>query len=285
MPRTLLMFGLSVLWIGQAHGKRAPEPTPVPTGWHTVEVGRKDAGWRGSCYYPPLWDELPRAERSMARQKALAAMVAQWRGQREVFVTFDSWTIDEVEATLLSRPEKIEAVATRSGEFCQQVMAAGAATASWGLWLEGLAGRLTAGECTTPLDYQLVQYLDIGRGWQEQVPFCKGNRAIVGATASDEYRLTSGGAWITGVGDVSDSTSTSSLPCDYEGCFRGQIIGRFVTDDGVASVFPIGLRLEFEAPEDGKFSFMINDDSFLDNAWRSQGAITDHTAITITPTE
>lgn len=285
MSRTLILVGMAILTVGLAHGKKSAEALSPPVGWHTVEVSRKDAGWRGSCLYPPVWDKLPRAERSMARQKALAAMMTQWRGQREGFVTFDSSTVDDVETTLLGRPEQIEAVTTRNAWFCEQVMAAGADTASWGIWLEDLPGRLTAGECTTPLDYQLVQYLDISRGWQEHVPFCKGDRATVGASASDEYRVSSGGAWLTGEGDLAEPTSTSSLPCDFEGCFRGQIIGRFVTNDGVVSIFPIGLRLDFEAPEDGEFSFMINDDSFLDNEWRSQGTITDHTAVTITPTD
>jgi hypothetical protein len=42
---------------------------------------------------------------------------------------------------------------------------------------------------------------------------------------------------------------------------------------------------EFEAPENGTFSFMINDTTFYDNDWRSQGTITDHTAVTVSPAD
>jgi len=144
---------------------------------------------------------------------------------------------------------------------------------------------LTAGECNTPLDYQLIQYLDINRDWQEQVPLCKGNRAVIAASPSDKYRIVKGGDWINAGGDPSMPATDPTLPCNFDGCFWGQLVGKFVTEEGVVTVFPVGTRKDFEAPENGTFSFMINDNTFYDNEWHSQGTITDHTAVTVSPAD
>jgi hypothetical protein len=285
MNRTLTLVALSALAVGVAHAKKKAEEAPPPVGWHTVEATKKDPGWRGSCYNPPAWDKLPETDRRMARQQALAAMKAQWLGQREEFVSFSAIMVEDLETTLLGRPDKIEMVTAKNAEYCVQVMSQGADTEPWSTWLSGLPARLTAGECNNPLDYQLIQYLDINRDWQEQVPFCKGNRAVIEASPSDNYRIVKGGDWINADGDPSQPASDATLPCNFDGCFLGQLVGKFVTEQGVVTVFPVGTRKEFEAPENGTFSFMINDTTFYDNDWRSQGTITDHTAVTVSPAE
>ena len=114
---------------------------------------------------------------------------------------------------------------------------------------------------------------------------CQGDRAIIQATSSDKYRIVQGGEYINAEGDLTQPISDPELPCNFEGCYAGMLIGRFVTDSGIETVFPIGTQKIWEAPEHGTFSFQINDNSAWDNEWRSQGTITDHTAVTVSPAD
>jgi hypothetical protein len=278
----ILLAALLVVTV--AHGKKRSEPpAPPPVGWYAQPAEKKDPGWLGECYFPPHWPDLDLVQRRMARQAALEAMKSQWLGQRDAIVSFDPGAVDELELALLGRPERIEEVTTRNAGFCRAVMAGGSTTDTWGYWLAGLPVQLQAGECRRPLDYQLVQYLRLDVGWQEEIPMCAGDRADIRATTSDRYRLAPGEAWINADGDPERPTLDPALPCSREGCFRGQLIGQFVTEGGVEIVFPIGTRAEFEAPTHGILSFAINDDSLGDNQWHSEGVVTDHTAVTIGP--
>ena len=285
MSRTLSLLALSILVVGVAEGKKKKEEAPPPVGWHKVEATKKDPGWRGECYYPPDFEALNTTERRVARQVALEQIKKQWLGQRDEIVSFDARMVDDLDTVLLGRPEAIETVATKNAELCQPVMASGGDTGAWSSWLSSLPRTLTAGECNTPLDYQLIQYLDLGQGWQERIPMCKGNRATIQASASDQYRVQQGGEWINAEGDLMQASTDPSLPCNFEGCYVGMLIGRFVTDGGIETVFPIGLEKVFEAPEHGVFSFTINDTTAWDNEWHSSGTITDHTAITVSPAD
>ncbi len=286
MSRTMRLLALSLLVVGVAEGKKKKqEDAPPPVGWYKLEATKKDPGWRGECYYPPAFEELNITDRRIARQKALQEMKQQWLGQKDELVSFDNRMIDDVETVLLGRPDDIEMVAAKNAELCQPVMASGGDTGAWSSWLGSLPAKLTAGECNTPLDYQLIQYLDLGQGWQERIPMCQGNRAIIQASTKDLYRIEQNGEFISAEGDLTQPTSDPSLPCNFEGCYVGMLIGRFVTDSGIETIFPIGLEKVFEAPEHGTFSFTINDTTAWDNEWRSQGTITDHTAITVSPAD
>jgi hypothetical protein len=285
MSRTLSLFALSLLVVSVAEGKKKKEEAPPPVGWHKVEATKKDPGWRGECYYPPEFEGMDITDRRMARQVALQEMKKQWLGQRDEIVSFDARMIDDVETVLLGRPDDIEQIARKNAELCEPVMAAGGDTGSWSSWLGGLPAKLTAGECNTPLDYQLIQYLDLGKGWQEQIPMCQGDRAIIQASSSDKYRVVQNGEWINADGDLSQPSTDPSMPCNFEGCFVGMLIGRFVTDAGIETIFPIGTEKLFEAPEHGTFSFTVNDTTAWDNEWHSSGTITDHTAVTVSPAD
>ena len=285
MSRTMSLLALSLLIVGVAEGKKKKQEAPPPVGWHKVEATKKDPGWRGECYYPPTFEGMPITDRRMARQTTLEELKKQWIGQKDEIVNFDARMIDDLDTVLLGRPEAIETVAQKNAELCEPVMASGGDTGAWSSWLAGLPAQLTAGECNTPLDYQLIQYLDLGKGWQEQIPMCQGNRALITASASDMYRVEQNGEYINAEGDLTQPTSDPSLPCNFEGCYVGMLIGRFVTDSGIETVFPIGTSKTFEAPEHGVFSFTINDTSAWDNEWRSNGTITDHTAITVSPAD
>jgi hypothetical protein len=285
MSRTISLLALSLLIVGSVDAKKKKAEAPAPVGWHKVEATKKDPGWRGECYYPPKFEDLDTTERRIARQKALEQMKQQWLGQKDEIVSFDANMIDDLDTVLLGRPDDIEGVATKNAEMCQPVMSAGGDTGAWESWLASLPAKLTAGECNTPLDYQLIQYLDLGKGWQEQVPMCQGDRAIIQASASDKYRVVQNGEFINAAGDLTQPSTDPSLPCNFEGCYVGMLIGRFVTDSGIETVFPIGTEKIFEAPEHGVFSFTINDTTAWDNEWHSSGTITDHTAITVSPAD
>jgi hypothetical protein len=265
--------------------KRAEAPAAPPVGWYAEPPGKKTPGWRGECYFPPSWGEMDLVDRRMARQAALQAIKSQWSGQRSELVSFDPAVVEQLELTLLGLPAKIEEVATRNAGFCQAVMARDASTDAWGMWLSGLPTQLTAGQCRRPLDYQLVQYLRIDHGWQEEIPMCAGDRARIKAATNDRYRISRDGPWINADGDNDQPATDPALPCNREGCFRGQLVGLFVTVDGIEVVFPIGTSAEFEAPEHGTFSFAINDDSYADNVWYAEGTVTDHTAVTVMPAD
>ncbi len=260
-------------------GGKKPMDTAPAVGWHAEE------GWKGTCFHPPAWETLEDTQRRIARQQALEEMKRQWRGLHQDGVAFQAEIVDDVETTLLGRPEHIEMVSRKNLEFCKQVMGAGAPTEAWGEWMASLTPTLTAGECTNPFDYQLIQYLDINHSWQENIHFCAGERAIVTASATDKYRISKKGPWINADGDPELRASRPDLPCNLEGCFEGQLVGRFVTESGLVSILPLGTEAQFEAPEHGYFSFTVNDDTYWDNEWRKTGAVTDHTSVTFTPAE
>jgi hypothetical protein len=279
---TTLVF-LTASLVPAAQGRRAQEELPLPVGWYAEPATKKSPGWPGACYFPPAWEDLERAERSMARQEALQAMKSQWLGERDDGIAYERSVIEGVERTLLGRPEQIEAVSIENARHCREVVASGVSTDAWQRWLEEITARSRQGECATPLDYQLVQYLKVDSGWQEQVSICKGDQAIFDVSSNDLYRISSDGAWFNAAGDTDQPGIGSDLPCNWDGCLRGMLIGRFVSAQGIETVFPIGTHRSFEAPEDGVLSFAINDDSWGDNEWRSSGSVTDHAAVTISP--
>jgi hypothetical protein len=286
MSRTISLLAVSLLLVSTADAKKKKgAEAPAPVGWHKVEATKKDPGWRGECYFPPDFEGMNTTDRRIARQQALEQMKSQWLGNKDEIVSFDARMISDVETVLLGRPDDIEMIARKNAELCTPVMADNGDTGAWSSWLSGLPAKLTAGECNTPLDYQLIQYLDLGGGWQENIPMCQGNRAIIQASTKDQYRVVQNGEWITAEGDLTQPSTDPSLPCNFEGCYVGMLIGKFVTDSGVETIFPIGTEKVWEAPEHGTLSFGINDTTAWDNEWHSSGTITDHTAVTVSPAE
>jgi len=261
--------------LAEAKPKKTKAPPPPPQGWHREE------GWAGDCYYPIDYATMGEGEKKMARQTALEEMKKQWEGAREDGVTFDANLIDEVDTVLLGRPTNIEAISRGNLEQCI-ALRKGGDLGAWQSYLSGLPAKLTAGECLQPLTYTLFDYLDIGKSWQRPVGLCKGDKAHVVASAKDKYRITDTGAWITVEGDGTKATS-AEFPCNLEGCTGGMLVGKFVTDSGVETVFPIGTEITFVAPEHGTISFSINDTIWYDNKWFKSATIEDRTSITIEP--
>jgi len=277
---SLLVLGLALVLspTAQAKKKKNAEPAMPPVGWQTEE------GWTTKCYFPPNWGAMQETDRKMARAKALDEMKSQWLGGLDDGVSFSERSVDDLETTLLGRPEGIEAVAAQNLDYCKKVATGQGDTGAWESWIKGLPAKLTSGECRTPFDYTMFDYLDIFKDWNRTVPICEGNKVRITATLNDKYRVRDNGPWINAAGDPDVSTAGSEeFPCNMEGCFEGMFYARFVTEKGVETILPVGTSYVFEAPENGEISYRINDTTFYDNKWFKTGAIEDHTAIEISP--
>lgn len=263
--------------LADAKPKKPKTPPPPPVGWY------KEEGWKGDCYFPPDFDKMPEGDRKMARQQALEAMMTQWKGTREDGVLVEDAIVEEVEIVLLGRPANIEAVSRTNRDQCVAYMKGEAQLPAWTGWLGSLPKKLTAGECMQPLSYTLFDYLDLGTSWQRPVQLCKGDRAHIFATVKDRYRISDDGPWINVEGDKSQKATASEYPCNIEGCYVGMLVGKFTTDQGVETVFPIGAETTFEAPAHGTITWSINDTVWYDNKWFKSATIEDRTAVTIEP--
>ncbi|MED5370157.1 MAG: hypothetical protein VX899_04000 [Myxococcota bacterium] len=270
----MLLFSLFV-----ACGDKNTEPAPPPVGWHAEE------GWKGQCYFPPDFEQVQSTEgtsaRRLARQEALEQMKSQWSGAREDGISFPPNYVEDVETTLLGRPDSIEAVAQKNLEHCKQVMGVGAAADAWKSWLGQLPEQLTAGECLNPLTATMFDYLDIGAGWQFSVNVCAGDAIRIEGTTQDKYRISEQGDWMTveGLGE----SPADDAPCKLEGCAAGMLIGRFVSEDGAEELFPIGSETVYTPIAHGRVMVAINDATYYDNVYFQSGSITDHAGITISP--
>ncbi|MSP56418.1 MAG: hypothetical protein EXR69_12565 [Myxococcales bacterium] len=260
---------------GPADAKKSKAPPPPPQGWHHEE------GWKGDCYYPKDYATLGQGDKIPARADALAAMKTQWTGGRDDGVNFDSNVVEDVDTTLLGLPVKIEATSRENLDLCKVAMQSGD-MAAWGSWMGGLNGRLNVGECNNPLSATRFDYLELGVGWQGAAALCKGDTAHIFATVQDRYRITEKGAWIN-VDGTEEPAVGADWPCNIERCTVGKLVGKFTGESGVELVFPIGASANFEAPESGVLVYSINDTTWYDNKWYSNGRIDDHAAVTIEP--
>ncbi len=259
----------------EAKKRKKRKKGEVPTGWVDSDDGAP------ACYFQPKWDALNEIDRRMKRSEAMDEVLNQWRGQRDDGVSFGEDLIDDVETTLLGRPEKIEAFVAANTEQCLANN-----MGAWQTWAKGLKTSLTAGECNHPLDYTMFDYLDIGTGWQRPLKICKGDRIEISGSSKDQYRLSDVSPWITVLGDPDQPTSGSEWPCNLEGCFAGMLIMRFVgKGSGMESVVPVGVRAAFTAPEDGVISYRINETSFYDNTWHKSGSVIDSVSIEVSPAQ
>jgi hypothetical protein len=265
--------------------KKAPDSTKKIVGWH---VENADTGF--ACYYPPDFAALGEGEKIAARAATLDEMKSQWLGKRGDGISFDESRTDDIDTVLLGSPEKIEKVANDNLAHCLELAKAsttsgGGDATAWQTWFTALPATLTAGECMAHFDVQMFDYLEIGSGWQRDVSLCAGDKVIITASTNDYYRITENGPWINAAGDPDQPTTGSEWPCNLEGCFAGMFIVRFTTQAGVETIYPAGLELDFQAPENGTISYRINDETFFDNKYRQKGSLIDKTAIQIAAAE
>ena len=269
-----VLFALSFGHEADAKKKRKKRKKgPPPTGW-VIDDEAKPA-----CFYPSDWASFNEIDRRMKRSESMDEVLNQWRGQRDDGVQFDEVLVEEVETILLGRPEKIEAFVADNLNHCLS-----GDSVAWKSWILSLKSSLTAGECNTPLDYTMFDYLDIGTGWQRPLKICKGDRIRISGSKKDQYRLSDGEPWINVDGDPSKPTSGSEWPCNLEGCMKGMLVMKFVgKGTGIESIVPVGTAAVFTAPEDGEISYRINDNTFFDNVWHKSGSIQDRTSIEVSP--
>lgn len=256
---------------------KKPDASAGPiVGWHREE------GWAGDCWYPPDFASMPEGPKRVAWSETRDAMVGQWRGARSDGVTINDQRVEKLETVMLSESARVETVANGNLEQCVAFRKGGALTA-WDDWVYATAGKLTEGECRTPpLDYTAYNYLNVNAEWQAGLPICKGDKVSIHGTEVDYYQLKPNGPWLNVTGDPSEP-APASLPCNIEGCLRGQLIMRFTTESGVSQVIPVGVDHEFLAPEHGRIDFMINDDSLEDNRFKNERGVEHHTGIEVKP--
>ncbi len=279
MSKKLAIFALAALIAAPAaHAgkKNKKDAGPPPEGWHQKE------GWAGSCWYPPNFTDMGSGTKRIAWQDTRNAIMGQWAGDRGDGVSMKDKVITDVETVLLAKPERIEQVSAENLEQCVKHMSKGAGPA-WAEWLTAVPGKLTVGECpNAPLDYTLFDYLNIHNEWQIPTYVCKDDFFKIKASPQDFYRIEKDGPWIDANGDPNQPGS-GKLPCNIEGCFKGQLIMKFVGESGVTSVHAAGMLFEFRAPEHGKISVMINDDTWEDNVYKVESGLEHHTSIEYSP--
>ena len=257
-------------------GKKTEAPPPV--GWHQEE------GWSMQCYFPPEYESLAMMDRKLQRGEVLDAMIAQWDGSQTGGTHFGERTVEMMETILLGEPEKIEQVSRENLTYCKAV-ATGGSKDTWISWLTSQPAILTAGQCNRPFVDTVFDYVNITTEWEREFSICKDNKIRISAAPKDKFQITEGGDWITVTGDPNQSAQGTNLPCNVEGCLRGQLVLRFVSEDGVETILPIGEGITFTAPAHGTISYTINDDTFFDNKWYQAGGLIDHASIELAPAE
>lgn len=257
--------------------KKPTGPVAPIVGWHQEAEGQSFA-----CYHPADFAKMSETERKLSRASVMDEMMSQWLGKREDGVSFDADMVEMLETTLLGDMEKVEAVAQKNLDFCKKA-STGGDTAPWGSWLKALPAKLTEGECFNHFDYTMYDYLEIDIGWQRSMGICEDDKVRISGTAKDRFRVEDKGEWINVGGDMSQPAAGTNLPCNTEQCYRGQLILKFTSEDGVETIYPVGEELIFTAPQNGTISYRINDDTFYDNTWYQGGGIIDHASVEITP--
>ncbi|MEQ1501731.1 MAG: hypothetical protein ABMB14_05845 [Myxococcota bacterium] len=272
LPAALVI--LAVVGSADAYAKKNKAP-PAPTvGW--VPTGT------GQCWVPPDFSGMAEGPKRVAWNETRDAIVGQWRGERNDGISMNTQHVENLETVVLSKPDRVETVAKENLEQCKAAMTGGGA-GPWEQWVIEIAGRLTVGECPyPPMDYTLFNYLSVNADWQIPVNVCRGDKIVVHGTDGDYYQLQSGGPWLNVAGDPAQP-ATASLPCNIEGCFRGQLVMRFTSDSHVQQIIPIGISTEFVVPEHGRVEVMINDDSLEDNKFKVEKGLEHHTGIEIKP--
>lgn len=256
---------------------KKPPPAAPKLGWVKVE------GMAHECYYPPAWDTLGPGDRKLARANTLKEMMTQWTGARNDGVKLDQQIVTDLETALLGEPESVEFVASKNASYCEKFMQSGTGTAEWSSWLTGLPAKINEGECYHPLVDEIYYYLDINRSWQAPAAVCKGDKVSVHGSENDYYRIVANGPWINAAGDLSQPAGGTELPCNIEGCFKGQLVVRYTGEDGAVVVWPAGLGVVITAPGAGHLEVTINDDSFEDNVYKVESGLQHHTSVEYQP--
>jgi hypothetical protein len=266
---------ITLLFLAACGPKNTAPEAPL-VGWHQEE------GWAHSCYFPPDFGSLQELQKREAREKSMDQMILQWRGSRSDGISFDADRVEEVETALLGRPEKIDNTSRENLTHCKSVATGVAARESWGDWVKTLPGILTAGECQSSiLGNDIFDYLEIEGSWDREFTVCMGDRIRLRASSGDRYKIEENGPWINVDGDPDRPGAGTDLPCNRDGCFAGQLLMKFTSEDDYEEIMPVGTELIYTAPSKGTISYAINDNTFYDNSWYKSGGVVEHTEISL----
>ncbi len=283
--RMVVLFGVTSIAACAPHappgGETAREEAPAASpGWQTVGDTR--------CYRAPDFATLPPPERKSARSDALYEVTRRWRGGVDPTFQLPDDLVDALETLLLQKPTYVQRVVDEDFELCRRWAAGTLSGPAYAEALRTLLEELQRGVCSHE-PYELVtQYLEVDRGWQFELTICQGERVTI--EASRGYYTIDAGAdgggepvWVTAEGDRSRPTVGTDYPCHEEGCYAGQLLGRFEDRSGRVWIFPINFETRFEAPSDGELSFAINDIDLYDNRFRVVDGVKDCLLVEIRP--
>jgi hypothetical protein len=262
--------------------KKSQEPEAPKVGW--IQEGEGSM----ACYYPPAFQNLEPLARKEAQSTSFDALIAQWSGDRGDGVSMSADLVETVETIMLGDMSKVESVVRDNLSYCKQYASSPSASASWETWLSSLPAKLTEGECNHHYSVILAHYVEVDVDWEPAEPLriCGGDKIRVRAAPHDRYQLEPGGPWITVDGNSEVSTAGSDRhPCNTDGCLEGQLVIRFQSTSGLTEVVPVGSDGTYTAPEEGVFTYGINDDSPENNKWYNANGLIEHADIRIEPVQ
>lgn len=242
-----------------------------------------------TCYVPPAFEGLPPQERRLARSRAITTASRRWQGEVDSSFQLPAWLAERLENTVMSQAERIEQLTQAELPICQQFAEGKISLDEYQSWLRTYLEKLEQDDCSHPPFELITQYLEVNKRWQIETPLCRGEVVLLRASAG-QYTVEARepeeeSRWITADGDRDQPTRDPAYPCHTEGCFKGQVLARFVDRAGQETILPMGRQLFFKVPAHGRLSFGVNDDLLVDNRFRTQEQITDYLMVEIFPAE
>lgn len=271
---------------GCAAGKEVTKEPPEPekkVGW--IKIG---SVW---CYSPPDFSAFTDIlERKNERSKAIDEIFNQFDGKKDPSFKIDKYTRDTLETILLERSDMMEPFLEENFKECVEYAEGRKTFEDYQNFLLEKANSLSEGRCKTPFNYYATHYLDVQKGWQFELPLCEGDTITIKASDKDLYTIKKSDKkgevteWINVEGRIGSPAEGADWPCQKE-CNEGQLIGRFIEENGTVHIFPVGAIKMYRAPAHGTISFTVNDSQFFDNAYRRRGRIEDRVIIEVMPAE
>lgn len=279
--------GLLALLTFSACPKQAPQTAlatvgtdPAPDSWSTVNGH--------ACYAPPDFAAIVSpSERRLARSKAYGEVVKRWQGEVDPSFAVKSNVLEELDASLMAYPDRIEGVLQEDFRQCQAFQKGTLSIDAYQAWFQSKVDTMAQQDCSHPPFELVTQYLEVNKRWQVETLLCQGEVVLI-RTSNGEYTVEAKekveeSVWITSTGDLTQPAKGTTLPCQEEGCFKGQVVGRFVDRQGKERVFPVGKQTFYSAPAHGYISFSVNDLELFDNRFRVQNQQVDYMVVEIFP--
>ena len=256
--------------------KTAPDNNAPTSGWLL------ESGDRSACFVAPDFSEIEDpALREKQQRDTVRAMSLQWAGARKDGVDFGQIRAAELQSLLLADLSEVQEISATNLEFCLGVMRSGNTTSSWGSWVEELQAEYQEAACPEPLEEDVYHPVELGVGWQLDLPLCAGQEVQIKADVGQYYVLSEEGPQMNVLGN-SEVKSAAELLCPT--CTNGVLLARFEPDGpGEVQVFEVGADKRFTAPQSGVLSVAINDADYTDNSCRVHEAVQDGLTLVVRP--